>query len=486
MRAVTSRRAVGLAARSALLVIFAVVVAAAVALVLSLLSTSRYRATAEVLVGADADGVELLVASSSELVAEARAVVGDEPELSVEAAGDVLHFTASSTNADDAAAAANAYADVYVSWAPGTQVVGRAVAPSDPYEPDVARSVLLAALAGLVIGVVAALLVAWRGAATRPERRLTKATGLANLAVIPRHLQDAVAADGVVVLREPHSIESEAYRSLQTALDSVARDRPFTVLMVTSPRPDEATSSVAANVAATVAQSGRRVVLIDGDLRSPRVHRLFGLGNELGLSSVVAGDAPLRHCVQRLDVDRNVALLTAGPLPSDPVELLSHERMRRTVESLAGASDLVVIDAPPVLPVTDSVVLAQLADAALLVATEGHTYRREWIEALERLRGVDADVIGTVLLRPDSRVTSGADAASLGSDADDGQVDDAAVDGPPEEMAVDGQAPEVISAPAGERAATNPPSWGRPVASLRLAWPDPGDRGVTDGDHRAG
>jgi polysaccharide biosynthesis transport protein len=400
-------------ARSALLVIFAVVVAAAAALVLSLLSTSRYRATAEVLVGAGADGVELLVAS----VPEVRAVVGYEPQLSVEAVGDVLQFTASSSNSDRAAAAANAYADAYVALASGAEVVTRAVAPSDPYEPDVARLVLLAALAGLVIGVVAALVVAWRDITTRPERRLTKATGLANLAVIPRHPQDAVAFDGVAVLRDPHSIESDAYRNLLTALDAVAQARPFTVLMVTSPRPDEATSSVAANLAVTVARSGRTVVLVDGDLRNPRVHRLFGVGNDLGLSSVVAGDAPLRHCVQRLDVDRNVALLTAGPLPSDSVEVLSHERMRLVVESLAGASDLVVIDAPPVLPVTDSVVLAQLADATLLVATVGHTYQREWIEALERVREVDADVIGTVLLRPDSRVTTRADAASTDLDA---------------------------------------------------------------------
>jgi capsular exopolysaccharide synthesis family protein len=290
----------------------------------------------------------------------------------------------------------------------------------------------------------------------------------------------------VTVLREPHSIESDAYRSLRTALDSVAHFRPFTVLLVTSPLPDEAKSSLSANLAAVVAQSGRRVVLVDGDLRSPQVHRMFGVGNDLGLSSVVTGGAPLRHCVQRLDVDRNVALLTAGPPPLDPVELLLHERMRRTVESLAGASDLVVIDAPPVLSVADPTILAQVADATLLVATEGYTYRRQWIEALERLREVDADVIGTVLLRPDSRVTTRAGAASTGSDTDDTPVDQPAIDGLSEEIPIDGQAPEVTSAPAGERDATYRPPWSRPAALERLALPDAGDHGVTDGDHPAG
>jgi capsular exopolysaccharide synthesis family protein len=406
------RDTAGVARRSALLVVVPVVLAAVVALVLSLLSTSLYRATADVLITGTADGVErvvateLVVASGSELLAEVRAVVGDEPDLSVDTAGDadVLQFTASSTNADNAAAAANAYADVYVAQAPGTEVVDRAVAPSDPYEPDVVRSVLLAALAGLVIGVAAALLVAWRDTTIRSERQLTKLTGAANLAVIPRHPLGEVRPDDVAVLRDPNSIESEAYRTLRTVLDFLAHDRTFTVLLVTSPRPGEGKSSVAANLAAVVAQSGRKVVLVDGDLRRPQVHRLFVTGNDHGLSSVLTGDASLQQCVQRVDRDRNLALLTAGPPPPDPAELLTHERLRLALESLAGPSDLVVIDAPPVLPVADPIILAQAADATLLVATAGFSDRREWTETVERLRKVDADVIGTVLLRPDSRV----------------------------------------------------------------------------------
>ena len=406
------RDTAGAARRRAWLVVIPVVVAAVVALVLSLLSTPLYRATGDVLVVGTAGGVEravateLVVASGSELQAEIRALVGDEPELSVDAVGeaDVLQFTASSTNADNAATAANAYADVYVEQAPGTEVVDRAVPPSDPYEPNVVSSVLLAAIAGLVIGVVASLLAAWRDTTIRSERQLTKLTGVANLVVIPRHPLGEIRPDDVAVLRDPNSIESEAYRTLRTVLDFVAHDRPFTVLLVTSPRPGEGKSSVAANLAAVVAQSGRKVLLVDGDLRRPQVHRLFVTGNERGLSSVLTGDAPLQQCVQRVDRDRNVALLTAGPPPRDPAELLSHERLRLALESLAGGSDLVVIDAPPVLPVADPIILAQVADATLLVATAGFSDRREWTETLDRLRKVDADVIGTVLLRPDSRV----------------------------------------------------------------------------------
>jgi capsular exopolysaccharide synthesis family protein len=404
MRPMGNRAATDPRRRSALLIVMAVALAATVAFVLSALSTPHYRTSAEVMVDAGAAGAELLVASSSQLVADVRAVVGDEPELSVAAVGDVLQFTATSTNAENAATAANVHADVYADQAPGAEVFDRADVPSDSYEPDVVRSVVLAALAGLVIGVVAALLVAWRDGTVRSERQLTKNTGMANLAVIPRHPLGEVRPDDVAVIRDPNSIESEAYRTLRTVLDFVAQDRPFTVLLVTSPRPGEGKSSVAANLAAAVAQLGRKVVLVDGDLRRPQVHRLFGTGNEFGLSSVLTGDAPLQRCVQRVDPDRKVALLTAGTPPPDPAELLAHERLRLAIESLAGASDLVVIDAPPVLPVADPIILAQVADATLLVATAGLSDRREWTETLDRLAKVDAAVIGTVLLRPDARI----------------------------------------------------------------------------------
>jgi receptor protein-tyrosine kinase len=411
MRPMRNRATADPRRRTALLIVVPVVLAALVALVLSLLSTPRYRATADVLIRASGAGeqsleTELAVASGSELVSEVRAVIGDEPELSVAAAdsADLLQFTATSTNADNAATAANAYADGYVGQAQDAEVVDRAVAPSDPYEPDVARNVLLAALAGLVIGVVAALGVARRDATIRSERQLAKVTGVANLAVIPRHPLGEVRPDDVAVLRDPNSIESEAYRTLRTVLDFVAQERSFTVVLVTSPRPGEGKSTVAANLAAVVAQSGRRVVLVDGDLRRPQAHRLFVTGNERGLSSVLTGEAPLQQCVQRVGSDGNVALLSAGPPPPDPAELLSHERLRFAIESLAGASDLVVIDAPPVLPVADPIILSQVADVTLLVATAGLSDRREWAESLDRLGKVDADVVGTVLLRPDSRV----------------------------------------------------------------------------------
>jgi capsular exopolysaccharide synthesis family protein len=236
------------------------------------------------------------------------------------------------------------------------------------------------------------------------------------------------------MFRDPNSIEAEGYRSLRTALEFVlwppdARqptqtgsdtpvnggddallrplgDGPGKVVLVTSARPGEGKSSVAANLAVTAAQAGRNVVLIDGDLRKPQVHRSFAVRNDRGLSSILAGESTLSEAVTRLDAEKNLAVLPAGPPPPDPAELLLSDRLAKAIEALAKVSDLVVIDTPPVLPVTDATILAQQCDSVLLAATVGLSDRREWAETLERLAVVRANVIGTVLSRPDSRYDS--------------------------------------------------------------------------------
>ena len=179
---------------------------------------------------------------------------------------------------------------------------------------------------------------------------------------------------------------------------------PGPIVLVTSPRPGEGKSSVAANLAAASAMAGRRVVLVDGDLRKPQVHRLFRATNGSGLSSMLRGDAIVAEAVQRLDGVKGLALLSAGPPPPDPAELLANERLGLTLRALARAADLVVVDAPPLLAVTDPTVIVQHCDAVLMVATAGFSSRREWAEAMPRLALVEADVVGTVLLQPDDRV----------------------------------------------------------------------------------
>ena len=409
MAPVTARPFFGALRRRGGLVLLPALLAAGVALVLSLLSTPMYRASADVLVDAGdrSIGAEAAVASSAEVESTVHQIVGDEPDLSVKAVDDsqVLVFTATSTNAENAALAANAHATVYVSQrGGGAGLIDPATVPSDPYEPDTVRNTLLAFGAGLLIGIVAALLASRFDSSIRSTRRLSDITGVPNLAVIPRVPLGHQRPDDLAAMGDPNSIEAEAYRTLRTAVEFLTNESGAKVVLVTSPRPGEGKSSVAANLAVTAAQAGRNVVLIDGDLRKPQMHRSFGLRNDRGLSSVLTGDATLNRAVKRLDAEKNLVILPAGPPPPDPADLLLSDRLGKAIQALAKAADLVVIDAPPVLPVTDSTILAQQSDAVLLAATVGLSERREWTETLERLAVVKANVIGTVMSRPDSRV----------------------------------------------------------------------------------
>jgi capsular exopolysaccharide synthesis family protein len=274
---------------------------------------------------------------------------------------------------------------------------------------DVAVTVAIAAAVGLVIGLIGAWIVARFGALIRTRRDLEQVTSAPNLAVIPRHPLGAERPEDVVMFRDPNSIDAEAYRTLRTAFEFVAAKADAApqrgvVVLVTSPRPGEGKSSVAANLAAATAMAGRRVALVDGDLRKPQIHRLFRLANTAGLSSLLAGETSLVDAVQRLDGMRELVVLSAGPPPSDPAEVLTDARLAAVLSRLAAASHLVVVDAPPLLAVTDPAIIAQHCDVVLMVATADLSSKREWVEALARLAVVDATVVGTVLLEPDDRI----------------------------------------------------------------------------------
>ena len=392
-------------------VVVAVVLSAATALVLSLLDTDEFRASAQVVVDTTATSLdtELEVATGSEVRAATTEVIGDSADLDATIDDGLLRFSATSTNESNAVIAANAYAAAYAveRSSVGAEVVDRAEPPSDQQGTNVLVVTLLSGLAGLLIGLVAMLVAASLDRTVRSARQLRHISGVPNLAVIPRQPIGAERPADVALVRDPNSIESEGYRTLRTALEFALSDHPKEsghVVLVTSPRPGEGKSSVAANLAAAAAMAGRSVVLVDGDLRRPQMHRLFRVGSDVGLSSVLRGTAMVKDSVQRVMPEHELVLLSGGPPPPDPAELLATNRLGELLAGLARRAELVVVDAPPVLAVTDPTLLAQHADAVLLVATADLSDRSEWREALERLAVVDANVVGTALLNPDPRV----------------------------------------------------------------------------------
>ena len=201
----------------------------------------------------------------------------------------------------------------------------------------------------------------------------------------------------LITLTDPRSAVAEAYRSLRTNLAFALPDATVKTMVVTSPSAEEDRSSALANLAVVSAQGGSHVIAVDCDLRRPSLHELFGLKNESGVTTALVDDEALAHVPLQATSVPGLEVLTSGPLPPNPAELLGSRRMRRLIEQLAGSGDLVLFDVPPLVPVTDGAVMAPLVDGVLLVLVAGRSRRDQAARASEILDKVGATLLGTVL-----------------------------------------------------------------------------------------
>ncbi|MGV9779148.1 polysaccharide biosynthesis tyrosine autokinase [Streptosporangium sp. NPDC003464] len=200
----------------------------------------------------------------------------------------------------------------------------------------------------------------------------------------------------LIVRSRGRSSRAEAFRSLRTNLQFIGVDRHPKSLVITSCLPGEGKSSTAANLAITLAQAGWRVILVDGDLRRPRIPRYLGIEGTTGLTDVLIERARLQDVIQTWG-DAELAVLPSGQIPPNPSELLGSRGMRNVLAQLTESYDMVIVDAPPLLPITDAATLAAICDGTLLIARYGKTRREHVARAVEMLSSINARVVGTVL-----------------------------------------------------------------------------------------
>jgi len=203
--------------------------------------------------------------------------------------------------------------------------------------------------------------------------------------------------DRLITVADPRSPVSEAYRTLRTNLDFSSLDKPIKTMLVTSAGPEEGKSTVLANLAVTTAQAGRKVILVDCDLRRPTLHNIFNLKNDVGLTTMVVDDAAMESPPLQDTGVEGLQLVSSGPLPPNPSELLGSRRMEEIIAALLERADVVLFDAPPVVAVTDAAVLATKVDGVLLVINAGGTKRDYARTAKARLEKVNANLLGAVL-----------------------------------------------------------------------------------------
>ncbi len=281
----------------------------------------------------------------------------------------------------------------------GAEIVRSAAVPGSPIKPTPLRNAILALVVGGLLGVGLAFLAEYLDDSIATDDDLERVTGVIPvIGQIPEVSGWKLKDKGrLIAMEEPRSAAAEAYRALRTAVDFIALDHPMGTLSVTSPGPGEGKTTTLANLAITMATAGKRVVIVCCDLRRPRIHEFFGLSNTVGFTSTLLGERPVSAAIQAVPGIPRLRLLASGPLPPNPSELLSSRRAADVFTAIAADADLVLIDSPPVLPVTDALVLFRHVDATLMVFSAGTTTRKEAAAALAKVRQVDGPVIGAVL-----------------------------------------------------------------------------------------
>lgn len=280
-------------------------------------------------------------------------------------------------------------------------IVQPAAVPTFPSSPNIPRSVLLAALVGLLLAVGAVLLRDYLDQSVKSDQELIERTGLVPVGHVPftapRHERR-----GELTVMQDSSPASEAYRSLRTNLLFSNVDRSLRTIVVTSSAPDEGKSRTAGNLAIVLAQSGHRTVLVDADFRRPSQHRNFGFVRNLGFSNLVIQEVQEDEALLPVEGVPDLMVLPSGPPPPNPSELLGSARARAVLGRLQGSFQYVVLDTPPVNAVTDAAVLATFADGVIMVIESGRTTYGAVAHAKQTLERVGAHVIGAVLnkMRP--------------------------------------------------------------------------------------
>jgi non-specific protein-tyrosine kinase len=317
------------------------------------------------------------------------------------------------------------------------QVVEDALRPTSPVSPKHKLDLALGLLLGLIAGVVLASLRDQARDRIQGPPLVARSLDAPILGSIPRTHRLLVGTAHLASVDEPHGQAAEAYRTLRTNLLAVCRESKAKTILITSARQGEGKTSTAANLAVALAQAGRSVVLISADLRNPRVHAVFGIGNEQGLGQVLDGTLPLDEAIVETDL-AELRILPSGPVDAvdEPVELLQSDRMGEVLQECC-RSDFVVVDGPPIFPVADSLVLADLVDGVLFVTDAQTSTQASVAQSRRQIHQVGGRILGGILNRvPTTWSANGYDADHRWRDLLAGHLlrrNGSALDGVPED-----------------------------------------------------
>jgi capsular exopolysaccharide synthesis family protein len=206
----------------------------------------------------------------------------------------------------------------------------------------------------------------------------------------------------VITHLDPKSAISESFRNLRSNVHYTNIDKEVKLIQVTSSVQGEGKSTITANYAVTVAQSGKKVLIVDCDLRRPQIHKIFNVSNTNGLSNVLVGDNQMDKNIKDTKVP-NLFILTSGPIPPNPSEMLDSKRMKELILSLKDHFDMILLDSPPIMPVTDGLILSQIVDGTIVIVSLGSTEKDAFKKTMLSLENIGANILGTVINKASSK-----------------------------------------------------------------------------------
>ncbi len=278
-----------------------------------------------------------------------------------------------------------------------------AILPGEPVHPRFKLNILLAAVVGLLGGIGLAFFLEYLDNTFKGQEDIERLLKIPFLGIIPSiKLESGLEDQSGLSLRDnylishPKSTVAESCRTVRTNILFMSPENPARRLLITSASPQEGKSTVCINLGITMAQSGSRVVMMDTDMRRPRLHKTFGLSGSLGLTTAILGEAEIAQVIHSSDVP-NLDVVPCGPIPPNPTELFHTERFRRMIDELSERYDRIIFDSPPVLVVADPLILSNMMDGVVLVVKSASTSSDLARRAVRQLKDVNARILGAVI-----------------------------------------------------------------------------------------
>lgn len=318
---------------------------------------------------------------------------------------ELIRISVDSKSSQEAIAIADRIAEVFeeeigsIQSLSSVRIIDRAAVRRDPVNMGRIRIVAILGVAGFVFGIVLTLIADYRDKTIKTPEDLERYIGVNSIGDIPDFGRDK----GLVLKENPRSPIAESYRSIRTNIQFANIDGDVRTILFTSSNKSEGKTSTISNIALTMADAGHRVILIDCDFRNSSIHKAFNITNKYGVTDILLKEEEYGKHIHRVGANKNLDVLTAGQSPSNPSELLYSKSMKKFIDRLGEDYEYILVDTPPVTPVTDATVMSTYIDGVILVCSAGRTEIDSLRKTVEALRKVESNIIGVILNKTPSK-----------------------------------------------------------------------------------